>query len=404
MPLPDPSSLPPTGPVPEDALVDWIDGTLSAGEIEKLAQASGRSDIRPRMQQLQRNKALLASLPMEAAPADLHDRVLAALERDALIGVSAEQWAAVEDSSQPVATLPLDRLRSSTNKNRNWWQAAPTMAMAASILLLLGGGLLLYPTIRGALKPAPVLPIGGGLSANNAGNQALGTSSGAGSEASVPVGTQASTQASTPTSASPSSDANALASATTFAGPIDMTRALELAREGKLIVRVLAKDTGDVARSKLARVEATASNPQSRLGWRLTRDVPPSVVAMMMPRPAGEPVMASASLRDRTAELLSSIAGPGAMLNVPSSQALAQQQAQSKVRGTYVLDVPQNSLGFGQALDMLSKGLGGTVVFEQSTEPMQLHREVRPQDVLWWQQPSNQWTDRVAVPLIVQRG
>lgn len=381
-------------------MVDWIDGNLSEAEIAKLAEASGRGDIRQRVQQLQRNRSLLASVRVEAPPADLHDRVLAALERDSLIGVSAEQWAQVEDSARPIATLPQDRFANESQQSvsRNWWNAAPSLAMAASILLLVGGGVLLYPTIRSAMSPAPLVPNtlpGNGSLASNSGTGNVG-------DAQSMSGTVAAMPGATANDAGPAGSALATAGvgapsaqSTQPAQPIDMARALELAREGRLIVRVIAKDT-----ASLARVETAATNPQSKLGWRLSRDVPSSVVAMMMPPVAGEPMMASASVRDRTASLLGAFAGPGAALSLPNPQ----QIAQNKVRGTYVLDVQQSSAGFSQALDMMSKGLSATIQFEQSAEPMPLHRGVKPSDVMWWNHPSNQWTDRVAVPVIVQRG
>jgi hypothetical protein len=200
-------------------------------------------------------------------------------------------------------------------------------------------------------------------------------------------------------------DASTLAAATSAQGdaslagaaqPIDSARALQLAQEGRLIVRLLAKDAG-----ALPRIEATATNPQSRLPWRLTRDVPAAVVAAMMPKAPGEPEFASAQgLRNRTESMLSAFAGPAAAFAMPSPQTLAQ----SKVRGTYVLDVQHSTLSFAQALDMLSKGLGASVQFEESPQPLPLQRQQRSQDVLWWTQPASQWTDRVAVPIIVQRG
>lgn len=402
---PSPNGLP--GPVSEEQMVDWIDNRLSAAEVEALVLASGRSDIRQRVQQLQRNKQLLAALPTEAAPPDLHDRVLAALERDALLGVSPEQWAQVEDSAQPVASLPIDRFeaqRQSPNQGRNWWSAAPSLAMAASILLLVGGGVLLYPTIRAAMQPAPRATPGGagGTLAEARPDSTPNPLANPGSNPVVASNARSTTEV--PLSAG-SADASTLAAVTSAQGdaslagaaqPIDSARALQLAQEGRLIVRLLAKDAG-----ALPRIEATATNPQSRLPWRLTRDVPAAVVAAMMPKAPGEPEFASAQgLRNRTESMLSAFAGPAAAFAMPSPQTLAQ----SKVRGTYVLDVQHSTLSFAQALDMLSKGLGASVQFEESPQPLPLQRQQRSQDVLWWTQPASQWTDRVAVPIIVQRG
>jgi hypothetical protein len=395
-------------------MVDWIDGNLSASEVEALIAASGRSDIRQRVQQLQRNKHLLASLPQAAVPADLHDRVLAALERDALLGVSPEQWAQVEDSAQPLGTLPIDRLSvqhdaspaERARRAKRWWSAAPSLAMAASILLLVGGGALLYPTLRAAMQPTgarPNAPGTGNLargSAHDAAHDAIGdamsdsqqaASAGARAEAGATTDSQASTFG-----AQGTTDATLASEAAQLSEPIDSARALALAKEGRLIVRLLAKDAG-----ALPRVEATATNPQSRLPWRLTREVPPAVVAAMMPKAPGEPAFASAAaLRTRTESLLSSFASPAAALSMPSPQSVAQ----SKVRGTYVLDVQHSTLSLSQALDMLSKGLSASVQFEESPQALPLPRPQRSQDVLWWTQPSSSWTDRVAVPIIVQRG
>lgn len=127
---------PPAGkPLDEGQLLDWIDGRLSPEKQAQVEASSGRAGLRARVAQMQANARALRSLGTERAPSELKGRVLAALEREMLVGM---------ERSAPVAeSLPIsftDHVAAG-GWSRRWTRSAPALALAAGLALLVGGGI-----------------------------------------------------------------------------------------------------------------------------------------------------------------------------------------------------------------------------------------------------------------------
>ena len=77
----------------DELLNGFVDGELSPRQLTEVQRLIAHDmRILERLQQLQKGKMLLNSLPVEQAPADMPDRVRAALEKNTLLGQYAEQY------------------------------------------------------------------------------------------------------------------------------------------------------------------------------------------------------------------------------------------------------------------------------------------------------------------------
>ena len=77
----------------DELLNGFIDGELSPRQLTEVQRLIAHDmRILERLQQLQKGRMLLNSMPLEQAPADMPDRVRTALEKNTLLGQYAEQY------------------------------------------------------------------------------------------------------------------------------------------------------------------------------------------------------------------------------------------------------------------------------------------------------------------------
>jgi negative regulator of sigma E activity len=77
----------------DELLNGFVDGELSPRQLTEVQRLIAHDmRILERLQQLQKGRILLNSLPVEQAPADMPDRVRTALEKNTLLGQYAEQY------------------------------------------------------------------------------------------------------------------------------------------------------------------------------------------------------------------------------------------------------------------------------------------------------------------------
>lgn len=77
----------------DELLNGFVDGELSPRQLTEVQRLIAHDmRILERLQQLQKGRTLLSSLSVEQAPADMPDRVRAALEKNTLLGQYAEQY------------------------------------------------------------------------------------------------------------------------------------------------------------------------------------------------------------------------------------------------------------------------------------------------------------------------
>jgi hypothetical protein len=377
---PNPDPTPP--PLNEDEMLLWVEGRLSRIDEWKLANTVRRPGVARRVQQMQANRAALQSLADEKAPPELMERVMVALEREALLGLS--QGESIGDP------IPIARAKPKAS-SRRLDRYAPGLALAAGLVLLVAGAAY-WSTLLFSNQPLKRL--------------AWDTSS----EPDLPLTPtpDGTTFAKAPDAATTAIDAMRSAPPVTVAaaeGPreIDAARALELAREGRLAVRVLSRN----ARS-LPQVEAAASVRSTR-PWRLSRDVPATVVAAILPVPGsmfvgppnrdsiGSAAFAAANTARATLNLVTPMIGPGAAVQIPTTP-----EPLRRVRGTYLADVADSEQAMTVMRSTLADRLDAQVVFEELLEPLEMPQRLDAETLLWWTQPPSSWTRRVMVPLVVE--
>ncbi|GJQ28955.1 MAG: hypothetical protein HBSAPP03_08390 [Phycisphaerae bacterium] len=368
-----PTNPDPRKPLDEGQLLDWIDGRLTADETARLQSTSGRDGLATRVAQMQANARALRSLPMEKAPAGLRERVLAALERDALV--------AMERQSQSADAPPISFAdHVDIHRGTPWARRGPGFALAAGIVLLMAGGVYWSTLLFDHTKPTP-------------GHTRENTSTVIATAPTAEVGPLALAEPADQGMARSELIPETSSVARAFVGPplppMSRERAVELAGEGRLAVRVFTNN----ARG-LRQVEAAGSGRAGR-EWRLSKTLPPAVTLALATPPTDGLVMASAT--DPAAAMIAPLLGPNAAFAMPRPD-----DPLRRVRGAYVLEVPAAESALEQVEQVFAQSLQGRVELEELPEPIAL-TPATPERVVWWTQPPTEWVPRVAIPVIVER-
>ena len=397
------------GPLSEEQLIDLIDGVLPPPQAQALLARAGRPDLSARVDAMRRDRLALRTLPDEAAPPELHDRIVAALEREALVGLTQADPALPPPAPRLVDPGVVEHTRSHTHRRR-WWVGAPATAMAAGLaLLVVGGAYFMSQGWRTAgpgastAQRSPTGPIdpsfdppmaeksspAGTLAADQA--QPVGADQGAAAGSSMLARE----------SAMPRASELAGASAPTALPTVDLARAVQLAAEGRLAVRVRSRDLSNLPALERAGAQRTPARV-----WRMSTGVPPHVLAAALPavapragdaRAQREPLLA-------TAALAAPYVGPGAAFSMmPSLAPRREDDPLANLRASYLLDLPQTQRGFDIVRAVFREQLRGEVQFLELPAPAATPQLREAGEVLWWTRPSPQWTGRVTVPVFVER-
>jgi len=370
----NPDPTPP--PLNEEHMLEWVEGKLSRIEEANRA-ASTRAGVGDRVRQMQANRRALQSLGDVRAPAELMDRVLVALEREALLGLTNG-----EDVSDH---LPINIATHQVvvRKNSRLQKWAPQLALAAGLLLLVGGAAYWGSVL---VKPAPLGPPVAMVDPKPSPDP---TSKDGGDEATL-AEYQRLAKGSAAEAEPSAFSAAALAAP---AAPEEMTdeRILRLAREGRLVMRVKARDL-----SRLAQVESLNTFKDGRT-WRISKDVP-SEVALAVAEPRGSSPLANPHDSQPTIAAVAPMIATGAAgFPIPPNFQLPQPTTH-----TYLIDFPDTQKTLAAIRTTLSDRLKATVEFEELAAPVQLPRAQDPDALLWWTLPPSSWTQRVTVPVVVR--
>lgn len=400
-----------SGPIlSEDALLDWVDGRVSAADAAAMAGTSGRRGLAARVSQMQANKRALSSLPLEKAPADLGERVVQALEREALLALS---------DGQPSNVLPISTYQAPARGRRR--TSAPAwrmpLAMAAGLALILGGVSYMAYNVLGPKHSGTVGPL-----ASNESRDPLPPDV---PDATGPVGTALAdamngeesrpttlaandSSAGAPLGSAPGSadamiagPASAKAVAPVEAAPIDDARALELARERRLGVQVRGANTRSLALlaqngSRVWTLESGMDDATKRALDTKRQERYDRLVALAT-RPAGTDG-SLVSAEDRTRLALRSLASVAPLsFQPPVSFALAPVPAI-----TYTAELPEGTSSLLSLKATLSARLGGTVSYVELDEAMPVDPAAAAMRTLWWTEPTSAWSPRVRVPVYIE--
>jgi len=406
----DPSN---SRPLTEDQLADWVDGSLSDAQVQALVDASGRSDLPQRMAQMQRHKVLLATTLPERAPRDLHDRVLAALERDMLLGAVEAERSSATETPAPQLKLTGDGPTPAQRTNAARWM--PRMAMAAGLLLVVGGvsffvvkaiSLSSRPLAKdqfaGVTRPTPTNPTdlasGTQIAALEKSEQSNTLGEANPASTTFADATLATTSSAASSAAGPAAkqSANQILAAEPRIDPkgVPLDRAAQLAAEGRLAIRVVTEDTRGLASFEQA--GAAPLNSPNR-PWRVTKQVPAQIVASVLPS-----VLPRASGLDDPRVLAADMVVP--MAGLAMHPLLASTQVDptfSRVRASYLVSVPASEAGLDVLRNALRSRLKGAVEFFELPEAVQAPSADTPRDLLWWTQSPTHWTPRATVPTVI---
>lgn len=360
--------------IDEGTLLDWVEGTLPPQAQADLAAT--HPNLVPLVSRMRRDRAVLASIESRA-PAGLEERLTAALERDALLGLA---------DGQPVSdALPISQVAKPKAPRPKWMASLPRLAMAAGLTLLVTGSALL---IRRA---------GSGPAALPQENAKVAT---APQPANAPVATGNADAAYASKDAEPAvAPAQDTASG---AGPLilaeqtpdmDDARALALARDGRLVIRL--REIGDDAVAKLASSARAGARP-----WHISRDLPESTLSLLAP--TREPPQA-----ERTSQpmALAGVASSGSPRPIP--YAAPSYNARAELPAPSVVGFEVSVLADEGTLKLLRESLarttGALVSFEESPAPFRKDGPRSAEAVLWWNQPPATWAPRAQIPLVVEQ-
>lgn len=200
---------------------------------------------------------------------------------------------------------------------------------------------------------------------------------------------------------------------TAMIGPVkvavDSTLAAELAREGKLVIRVVSPQA---ARSPVAVAEHLKKDV-SGPGWKLAGDVPSAVAVAVAPEPvdwkqlaASQPArednetVAAADMDGVNKALDPSLIGPPApsSLDVP-------QLAIEQVPSVYMLQARLDAATMDAVKKSLQKaGRADEVVFEERYESLPLDPSapiLNPSAMVWWNNTPAGWAKWGEVPVVI---
>ncbi len=421
LPSGSPGGNPPEGPAwaarltekDELELLALIEGDLTpAQEHAAILRWQHRPEVLAFLEHAVGDRLALGSAPETSVPPGLLNAVEAVLERDALVADEDDQAGAefstgIEHGTLVSARPPEVRLGAARG---GWTIGARYAAMAATLLLAVGSAAyIMRANTRPASVPAAAPP---GAERDLAQNAPSESSSGsqiamksAANEAAQPLPDEIA-RGEHPRTDHTAIDAapTLLATASAADGEMTTERAIELARAGRLMVRVV---TGSVDRT-LAKVR---DGSDRRLA---------DVVSCVDTAPADASQIASA------AETLRPLAGRD------TSMDLAQESPTAFAGDHFPADAseaprsvrPARSEGFKhhesrravarvdlqlspQAIESLRAALetrGSAVVqLVELPEPMAASATFDPDQALWWTQPPSAWAPRVGVPVVFEQ-
>lgn len=366
-----------------------------------LARWQGRAEVVRFLEGAIRDRSLLARSPEVAVPPELLDAVEQVLERDVLLGGAGSEFSTgIEHGTLVSARPPSLRIDGTQGRARFLRYAS----VAAMLVVAVGGTVLTMQALQRQGAPlstlarseespaAPTRPAEFVSSASERETLKL---------AAVPASKE-SVESAKPSTLDSARDTEGLQHEKTViaanTAEISQERALELAREGRLLIRVRTSSVDQaVARMhdgsdrKLAEVVTNvelAPEDSSKLA---------SVVESMRSEarsPLDEdrvdaPVVASDRSGDAHVQPLSG--GPA---------------GRAEHRGPRIavtrLDVRVTGQAFQALRDSLG-GKGGKVELVELPEAVSAKPAFDPDDALWWMQAPSTWTPRVAVPVVFEQ-
>lgn len=379
--------------VSEEVVLAWVDGELDGAEQARLARE--HPGLATLVRAMRDDARRVASLPLARSPEDMAERVTSVLEREALLGM--ERSAAV-DAEPP-------SMRITTVRRTPAW--VPRLAIAAGFVLLAGGAAWLA---RVAYQSLPSRPPLGPVAALDKKPAELGVSEAEGvrTDADTRVALNAESAPAEGNVAQPMTiaaapaagfarDEGAKASLAKGDAPgLSVASAMELAREGRLVIRVHASES---VGTKLASANARS--------WRVVGDAPSGVaLALALPRALPAPAERRS---EPTVIAGADAAGTGAIVDLQAAREAARSMSKDAGPTALTLELSPDEGTLESVLAALRSNGHDVVVSLEALPPgttlddLGIVRQQNAQDLLWWTRPVEAWTPRVLAPVVIER-
>lgn len=381
-------------------MLAWIEGELSSGEMARLERDYPKAAFQVRL--MRGDAAALRACAGEAAPSDLASRTIEALQREAMLRLVAAE---AETPGAPVRmVIEREPVLARIGGRRLALAAMVTLAVGAGVYFATTGGSPTTPNPGTTFGPLATTPVPG----DDASKVAIASPAASADSAMRSSGTEPASAEVPGVSIAMNRKESAgeatggtgnVADAGVMESSLAATdRLLALAREGRLVMRV------EGASRPLSIVEATAARDTSKT-WRLSKDVPDSVLASLAPvvtsagsHDSGEPsavIVAAEHMPDQSLPI-----GPGAM-KAPLRSITAAAPAPKAT--AYYAELSADGDTLDRVRTMFAAALRGEVEFEVLDTPMSIESPAGVDDVLWWTQSPANWSPRVTVPVVVTR-
>lgn len=371
--------------VGEEVLLDWVEGRLPPERIAALSQGPQGARLAATVRAMQGDRdtlttlGTLGTLPAMNAPIDFTERVLETIDREALAALT--QGPALED--HPPINIETYRARRATP---SW---AGPVAIAAGVALLVGGAGYFVALSAGLFSRGTPAGSGGPIALHDGTPASSDHSSGA-----SPQGIAALQHGGDAAPGEPASATAALAAAeaATLDSAAETARLIALAREGRLVIRAVAREHGERIASVSPQVIAARDG-----AWKLGDQVDADVLA------AVRPIMhESRAKRQEISRAMRSIATSRSGAPIPPEASVARP-GRSVSDEAFVLDLDATPQAFEAACRALRERLGADVVFDTLPEPLPLALPADVGDMAWWNKPADHWSARLSIPLVVER-
>ncbi len=418
----------PDGPsnprLPDEAdLLAWVEGEpLSPEANASVAKALMADPVLARKMELMRaDRLALASLSQERAPEGLIEGVESALqpvlERELLLGLKDG-----EPADSPVVSMVRPEKRG-IFQTFLADRAGRRMALAASLLVLVGGATWWATmTFSRGSGPKPIGPVA--LDKPGAGRDPIAapvpaapetmsidegtriamSGSGEAESAALKIGSEP-VKPETPGNASIAPEAPATLAAAEVMGPVkapmDAALAAELARERKLVIRVVSQEASHSPRRACDRIRKECNGN----AWKLASQVSPELTVALDAKPFEVQRSSPVSIEPETPAFAGSdagtpIVGPPVPRDIPVIE-------ETEPQPVYLVQARLDAATMTQLKTTLEKaGHGDEVVFEERYEQLPLTPGgapvLTPQAVLWWTNPPAGWTSWGEVPVVIE--
>lgn len=413
-----PHNVPSPGLPDEADLLAWVEGEALSPEANAAVARALLADpaLARRLELMRRDREVLCSLPRERAPRDLVAGVEAVLqpvlERELLLGLQ---------NAEPAESVPVVSMV--RPEKRGIFQtfladrAGRRMALAASLLLVVGGATW-WAAVSLTGKPSPIKPIAlndgaraRGLSNESAADAAMATAlaeplaadSSAAPDVPAPEATPMAASGEESFGAKEEAAPTRVASIEEVVGPVrtamDAALAAELARERKLVVRVVSREAALAPRRVCDRVRKELNSP----AIKLAAEVPPELTVALDVRPLDVPRLSPAAAPEPPA--FAGLEGVTPFIGPPAPRE-AMVIEETEPQPLYVVQARLDAATMTQLRTSLERAGRDEVVFEERYEPLPLSSGgapvLTPQAVLWWSNPPAGWTSWGEVPVVIE--